>query len=64
MLAIFEPKALPNANDELPLAAAVTETTNSGDDVPNPTTTIPINKGGIPKYRATTAEPSTNLLAL
>jgi hypothetical protein len=40
------------------------EITISGADVPKPTITIPIKKGGIFAYLAVTEAPSTNLSAL
>ena len=41
----------------MPWDAASAETTISGADVPNPTITIPINREGIPKWRAVAAAP-------
>jgi hypothetical protein len=61
---MLEPKALPSAMPGLFWNAESAETTISGADVPNPTITIPIKSGGMPKYRAVEAAPSTNRSAL
>jgi hypothetical protein len=48
----------------LPCDAEIAETTISGAEVPKPTITMPINSGGMPKWRAVAAEPSTKRSAL
>ena len=47
-----------------PCKEASADTTISGADVPKPTITIPISRGGNLKYLATEAEPSINRSAL
>jgi hypothetical protein len=44
--------------------AAIADTTISGAEVPKPTTSIPINSGGIPAYLDVAAAPSTKRSAL
>ena len=60
MLTMFDPYAFPKAMPEFPWRAAKVETTNSGAEVPKPTMTIPIRRGGIPKNLAVWDAPSTN----
>jgi hypothetical protein len=45
------------------LEAASAETIISGAEVLKPTITMPINSGGMPKWRAAEAEPSTRFFS-
>ena len=59
ILAILLPKALPTARSLEPLKDALTETSSSGADVPNPKIVSPISIGDRPKLRAVALAPVT-----
>jgi hypothetical protein len=61
---IFEPYAFPRAIPGDWLIAACTDTISSGEEVPNPTISIPISNGDIPKWFAKEEAPFTNIFAL
>ncbi len=59
MLAILDPSALPIDRPGFPDQAAMPETSNSGADVPKPTTVKPMIIGETPRLRDIAAAPMT-----
>ena len=57
---MFEPTALPRLRPPLPRMAAMSETENSGIEVPKPTTVSPTTIGEMPSLRAMREAPSTS----
>ena len=57
---MFEPTALPRLKPPLPRRAAISETANSGIEVPKPTTVNPTTIGEMPSLRAMREAPSTS----
>ena len=52
LLKLLLPMTLPSTISDCPPSEAMVFTTNSGAEVPKPTITMPINSGGMPKWRA------------
>ena len=59
ILAVFDPTTLPMAMAGAPSSAALSDTSNSGIEVPKPTTVSPISNGGMPSLLASEIAPRT-----
>jgi hypothetical protein len=64
VLTILEPIVLPKTKSVLPSIDATIDTTISGIEVPKPTITMPINRGGKLACCAVEEAPTTKRLAL
>src|SRR5690606_3696306 len=63
-LVMFGPYAFPSAMPGLPCEAASADTHSTGAEATAPTSTKPTSGGGMPKWRAVEADPSTKRSAL